>query len=351
MGCLLGVMGAVVAAVIFFLYVLHSLQGGNGPGIIPGVGEKTFTRSDPPITLPITSVTQVFICNKSGNVSLSVDPNTSSAKIAGSRKVQAQSEADAEKEYQNIKVQAQAMGTLDIQGACKSPLAVPSGAATAPASTNTATPTSTTTGNTTKTSLVVNVAFLNDDELNKAPVDLAISLPQRALPTISATQPINMLVGVEVSRRGDITIGKGISGVFDLNGSLNGNITIDGTMAPNSHISTPEGLITFRGDLAIPTVAPSQGQTYNFILSGTKIDATLPANRDLTLHIVTPGKINSGEFTLQQDSFSKDGTTTDYNGPLNPNAPPPPPDYQVKPADIQITLRASRGDVTLHKKL
>jgi hypothetical protein len=354
MGCALGVGAAVVAVVLIGLYMLHSIQGGTNSSLIPGMGEKTYTRADPPVTVPVTKISQVFVCNKSGNVNLTVDPDAKSVQIAVNRSVKAQSQEAAEQEYQRIKVQAQTMSLLDIASACQSPLAVPTAGATTP--TGAGTPTAPGTADATLSCLVVNVAFPSDDELNTSPVDLTISLPQSALPAISATQPIDMLVSVEASRQGNIGIGKGLSGVFKLKGSFQGDITIDGTMAPDSYVSTPEGKIIFRGDLAIPTSTPPNGQTYNFNLIGTQIDATLPTNRNLTLHVATPGKIVDGKFPLQTDAFTTDNANKDhpiahYDGPLNPDAPPPPSaDYQVKPEEIQLTLRASRGDVTLRQK-
>lgn len=350
LGCMLGIMTAVLAGVVFSLFIIRSLQGGTSGSILPGIGEKTYTRADPPITLPVTTVTQVFVCNKSGNVDLTVNPDAKAtgAIINVNRKVQAQSQADAEQEYQRIKVQAQTMDQLSINSACKSPLAVASNATTGTAVTDTATPTSTTTTeNIGKQSLVVNVAFLNTDELNNAPVDLAISLPQKAL--IGVT-PADMLVGVELSQRGNITV-KGINGIFRLSGSvLDGNITVTGTMAAGSEISTNEGQITFRGDLAIPAAAPPAGG-YFFHLSATKIDATLPVNKNMKVDIKTLGNINNNGFPLQQGDFTKEGNTNHYNGYLNPDAKSslPAEDYQVSPDDIFLSLHASRGDVTLRE--
>ncbi|MBO0778966.1 MAG: hypothetical protein J2P37_09095 [Ktedonobacteraceae bacterium] len=324
-GCGLSIFGLVVVAAVVVVFALRSMQGGNP---LPGLGGHAFTRSDTQsINLPTLSRLQV--CDKVGNVSISVDPNASSTKVSAKKTVQAGSQGEAEQKFKQIMVEIQPPGTVQNKLTCPKPALTP-------------TPSSGQGGSSDAQSLVVNVTVPGNDNTIMPDaansVDINILIPQTSLPKNGPT----MFVDVEAPL-GNVAV-SGLQGVLHIR-SGTGNIVVkNAILAGGSDIETGEGNITFGGRLAVPppgTSPPADG-TFQFTLHCEKgdIDATLPADLNLTLDTYTNVGTIKSEFGTRIDSKG-DGGSVDYRGPLNPNA-------ALQPG--KLAINTSVGKIVIHKQ-
>ncbi len=72
-GCGLGIFTTVLAAGIVVFLAFRAGQGG-GMGGLPGLGNtQTFTQ-DNTQTIPLSTISQIQVCDKIGNVTIKVDP-------------------------------------------------------------------------------------------------------------------------------------------------------------------------------------------------------------------------------------------------------------------------------------
>lgn len=333
-GCGVGALSAIiiVAGVLFFLF--RSLQGVTGlPLPIPGINEgKAYTRADR-VIVPLATINQIGICNKSGNVTIKVDPNATDVSVSPTWRVMATSEEEADQKFQDINVDIQPPGTLNSPFGC---LIEGSPSATENTATETAQSTENAIGS--PDSLIVNVTFPENNNPQNA-VDLTVILPPNVLPSdLSAT------IDVEAPR-GNIFI-EGVPGRLTIRAGINeGNITVTrSTLSNGSHLSTPSGKITFDGFLASPPQSQTEGEgDFTYILSAKQIEVTLPQNYKIKLNARTNnGKITS-DFPLQEDKFVKDGDYVSYSGPLNPSL--------GTPDKAQLSLLVGGiGDITIKQQ-
>ena len=305
---------AVAAAVVVFL-VLRTSQG-TAPVSIPGLGNaQPFTHDDSmAVTLP-TTLSQLQICDKIGNISLNVDANANTATVATHKIVHAANQAEAEQEFGQIKVEVQPPTTISQPLTCIG---------------STGQSSSTTSGNGT---MIVNATFPDNQSFGHGPsdsVDLSVTLPQRALPS----DPSLMLTIGTVA--GNITV-DGLRGVLNVKDS-SGNIKVThAILADGSHIETNQGNITFNGLLANLNGAQSR---YTLLSEQGNIDVTLPSDTNLTLDTNTnSGKISS-EFGTNIQNNGSNGIVN-YHGPLNSLA--------GSPANAELILDVSTGNITIHK--
>ncbi len=303
-------MTAVAAAVVIFL-VLRVSQG-TAPISIPGLSNaQSFTHDDSmSVTLP-TTLTQLQICDKIGNISLNVDTNADAATVATHKIVHAANQADADQEFGHIKVEVQPPATISQPLTC----------------TNSTTQGSSTSNGT----MIVNATVPDNQSLVHGladSVDLSITLPQKALPSDPS-----LLLTIETVA-GNITV-DGLRGVLNVKGS-SGNINVThAILAADSHIETNQGNITFHGLLANANGAQSR---YTLRSEQGNIDVTLPSDTNLTLDANTNDGIISSEFgTNIQNSSS----IVNYHGPLNSSA--------GSPTSAELILDVSTGDIIIHK--
>ncbi len=323
-GCALGIVLIVLAAAVVVFLAIRTSQGMGNTGLpipIIGGGIQAFTHQDTQ-QVTLTSLTQLQVCNKIGNVSIRVDPNASTINVATKKTVQANSQSDADQEFGRILVEVQPPGTI-----------------TQPSSCATAQTTSTPTTSPTDTSgaLIVNVTLPANQGLlhsNSDSVDVTVTLPPNLLP--SSTGPTTFVLNVGVAA-GNITV-DGINGELNIRGSSGDVMVSNAILADNSNLSTGEGNITFSGTLALPTDSTTAARFYVRSEHGN-IDVTLPNTTNVILDANTNvGKITSDfPLNIQEDSTGSQS----YHGPLTPSA-------GTAPASTLI-LDVSTGNVTIHK--
>jgi hypothetical protein len=336
MGCAIGVVMTVLALVIIAVTGIYSLQNGKVSIPIITPASRTITTEETQ-TVPLSTISQIVVCNVIGDVVVKVDPTASSPTVTITKKVQASSQAAADQEFQHMAVAVQPPQTVTGPLSCArfQAAATPSASTSIPTQTsNASSPATTVAGNPTST-LTTNVTFPAGS--SNASVDLTITIPPSTLPTTGPSAIVN------IESAGNISV-DGVSGILNIkddNGNPQGNDDIKVThaaLADGSRLSTI-GAITFNGYLA---QASDPNKTAFYILEGEKqVDATLPSDTNVTLDAyAVSGSINS-QFPLQQDLLQKDKEMTSYHGPLNSSAGPP--------VNAQLTLHVGIGNVNINQ--
>lgn len=316
-GCTTAIIGIVLAAAAFVFYTLR-LMPGNTPIHIPGLpGMHTFTQNATQ-QVTLTSLTQLQVCDRIGNISVTVDPQAQAgqAKVTTKKIVQAANQNDANQTFKQIAVEVQPPATIQHPLTC-------SHFATSPASSQQP-----------ETTLTVNTTIPNSTDISSANsnrVDITIVLPSSVL----QTGP-NRTITVE-SSVGNITVDN-LTGLFNIRGST-GDVTVQNAyLTPGSDIETGQGNITLNGRLITPTTLSTNQQSY-FRLSSEKgnIDVTLPDTTNVTLDTSTNSGNIKSDFNNQIQT-SNNGAS--YQGPLNTSAGTP---------TASLVINVSLGNITLHK--
>jgi hypothetical protein len=330
-GCAIGVILAVFALAAIVMTGIYSLQ--NGKISIPLITPANRTIStQETLTVPLSSISQIVVCDVIGNVILKADPTISKPTVTVTKNVQASSQTAADQQFQQIVVTMQPPETVTEPLSCTrlQATATPS----QPIQTNETSSPATTT-RTTSTTLTVNVTMPPGS--SNASVDMTIVLPPNVLP---ASGP-STIVSVETA--GNISI-DGISGILNIKNdsgnpqNSNEIKVMHAALADGSRLSTT-GAISFDGYLA---QASDPNKTAFYILEGEKqIDITLPSTINVTLEAyAVSGSINS-QIPLQQNLLQKDKGMTSYHGPLNVSVGPP--------VNAQLTLHVGLGNVNIHQ--
>ena len=335
-GCAIGVVLAVLALAIIVMTGIYSLQNGklSIPVLTPAI--QTISTQETQ-TVPLSSISQIVVCNVIGDVVLKADPAASNPTVTIIKKVQVSSQTEADQEFQHMAVAVQPLEPVTGPLSCTKPQATttPSDTtSTAPEANKPSLSPITTPGDSSNT-LMANVTLPSGS--TNASVDLTITIPPNALPTTGPSTIVN------IESAGNISV-DGVSGVLNIkdnrgNPQNNNDITVThAALADGSRLSTA-GAITFNGYLAQAT---DPNQTAFYTLEGEKqIDITLPSNINVTLEAyAVNGSINS-QFPLQQDLLQKDKDMTSYHGPLNSSASPP--------VNAQLTLHVGIGNVNINK--
>ncbi len=321
-GCAAGAVSLVLAIFIFALMGIRSVQNGiNIPGI-PNAG-KPFSKQISE-SVPLSTLSQLIVCNPAGNISLGIDPNPSAtaATIKATKLVHAVDQNEANRAFEQI--------TVDTQS--QQPPACQKTQAPNTSALNTA-PTPVTTDNTV---LAVNTTFPPNQAGQTATVDLAITLP---LSSVHKDSPTSTAIAIQAPY-GNIDV-NGLSGVMTLKG-LAGDITVQHAVLVDGSKLEAQGTLKFDGSIwKIPL--PTNKRAGLFFRSATLINLTLPeitpVTIDATLNVRT-AKITS-DFPVKVVT-NGDGAST-YRGPFNPAVPP---DEKKDPV---LTLLASSGNISLHK--
>ena len=323
-GCALGIFFAVAAAAVVVFFTVRTAQTGTVPIIGGGIGggTQTFT-SDTTQALTLSSLGQLQVCNKVGDVSVAVDPTASAASITTTRIVHVSSKANADAEFGriNVAVQQPATGPQSLTCASSTASATP---------TVTSTPTSTATGS----ALLVNTTIPDSDGLihgSGDAVNIKITLTQQLFANASAPLQLNIQAAL-----GNVTI-DGVSGILHIIGNI-GSVTVTkATLISGSSIGTDQGDVTFNGIIAAPSDATTQA---SFVLNSGKgkIDATLSGNPNVILSTYTNGGTIHSDFPI---NVTTSNGSANYRGPLNASA--------TTQSSAVLTIDVSAGDIYIHK--
>ena len=324
-GCAIGIFLTVVAAAVVVFFTVRTAQTGGVP-IIGGGGlggsTQTFTSSATQ-AITLSSLTQLQICDKIGNVSIAVDPTASSASIQTTKIVHMSSKASADQEFGriNVSILQPPTGTQNL---------------TCDTSTSASTPTTSSTPATSPTggALLVNTTIPDSEGLLHGTgdaVDVKITLTPQLFASASTPLQLNIQAAL-----GNVTV-DGVSGIFNIIGS-SGNVSVTrATLISGSSIGTGQGNVTFNGLLAAPNDPTTQA---SFVIRSEqgKLDVTLPASTNLVLSANTNvGTIHS-DFPL---TVTSSGGSASYRGPLNAAA--------STQSSAVLTVDVSTGDITIHK--
>lgn len=315
MGCGLGILVTVLGAALVVFLAVRTSQGGSVPTLPILNTTKPFVKDEKQTLASLTSLTQLQVCDKVGNVSIKVDQSVSVATITAHKTVQANSQASADQAFQALAVQVAPLETITKLSCLKAP-ATPIVQASA------------------NSSLTVNVTFPDGNGLVRASdntVDLAILLP----PTTVQSDGPQLALNVEAPI-GNITI-DGLSGLLNIRGGT-GNVSVShAALADNSNIDTGQGNVTFNGLLILP--GGTNATAHYFIRSeqGT-LDVTLPAGTSTTLDANTNVGTISTDFPITVKANS-DGSAN-YNGPLTAS---------TTAANSVVVVDVSTGNINIHQ--
>jgi hypothetical protein len=331
-GCLIGILVSVIAAAVV-VFTAFRVSQGQGIGIGPvGNSTRTFTHEDT-TQVPLSTLSQLQICDKIGDVSIKVDPNATMATVTSKKVVHKSSQSDANQAFGRISVEVQPPGTITNPLTCTKLQVTPTPPAASAASAS-PTASSTTTAGDTNSTLIVNVTQPNSDSFMRTTsdeVDLSLTLPQKALPQEVAS----MLLDIEAPV-GNIMV-DGVSGLLQISGST-GNVTVSHVvLAPGSQIEAAQGDVTFNGWL-LPPDPPDTNARYVLQSEKGNIDVTLPDNTNVTLDANTNVGAVHSEFPL---TVNNNGGPVNYHGPLNSSA--------SSQATATLYLDVSTGNISIHK--
>jgi hypothetical protein len=302
-GCVGGIITIALVVGVIAFFLLRSFP------VNLGIGKTSFTRPLH-LSLPIsTSVKQLQVNNRVGNISITVDSSATQATLTAVEKVQASSNSDANQEFGRISVNVKAGSNPGIL-----------------------------TVNATVPDTSVGLLAGPSDS-----VDMTIVLPS----PVNTIPPFTLSAAVAAS--GDIAV-QNFNGVLSLTDNT-GSITVKhGLLSAGSCLQTNNGNVTFGGGSILDLIYPSDlipcttNTTRNphpwfKFESGTgNVDVTLGTeSTNVNLDANTNnGKINSDfNLSIQQNS---DGSAT-YNGPLISGSSP----------TAQLSLAVSTGNINLHK--
>lgn len=302
MGCFGGIVLVIAGVgIAVFLSIRNATGGSVGIPGIPGIGgsASTYTqRSQLPV--PMSGIAQLQIHNQIGDVTITVDPNTTTPTVTTTKAVKATSQSDANKQFRGINVQVEPSGTDP------STLAV-----SATISDN-------------------STIFSNHDDS----VSIVIALPQSVN---SSGSPVVLNGGTpigNITSVGNVTI-NGLNGVLNVKNDI-GNITVqNATLSPGSMLETGTGNVTFNGSVNTAAGSSSNQSIYTLQSEAGNLNVTLPATINVTLDAYT----NSGNITSEFDVSRIKNTDGSLEGPLI---------YGTTPNAL-LKLHVSTGSIALHK--
>ncbi len=327
-GCAIGIFFTVVAAAIVVFFTFRTAQTGGIPIIGSGGlgGSTQLFTSDTTQAITLTSLTQMQICDKIGNVSILVDPTANTASIKTTKIVHMSSKASANQEFGRINISVQQPDAGAQSLGCAS-----SSAPAATATTASATPVP---SNATGGALLVNTTIPDSDGLLHGTgdaVDITVTLTTKLFASASAPLQLNVQAAL-----GNVSV-DGVSGILNIIGS-SGNVSVTrATLISGSSIGTGQGNVTFNGIVAAPNDPTTQA---SFVIRSEqgKVDVTLPTSTNLVL------SANTNVGTIQSD-FPITATTSSgsasYRGPLNASAP--------TQSSAVLTVDVSTGNIAIHK--
>ena len=293
-GILLIVLGVGIAA---YLAIRSATGGGIGIG---GIGNASSYTQHNQQVVSLSVITQLQIHNQIGNVSITVDPNATAPLVSTTKIVKANSQSDANSQFNSIAVQVEPTGT-------------PSG------------------------TLAVNASVSNNGSLfgnHNDSVDMVITLP----PGVNTgTTPVVLNAGSSpsnITSVGNVTI-SGLNGVLNVKDDI-GTITVQNALlSPGSTLETGTGNIIFNGSVDTTSGSSSNQSIYTMQSEAGNLDVTLPATINVTLDVYT----NSGKITSDFDLSRIKQPDGSISGPILPGTMP----------NALLKLHVSTGNIALHK--
>ncbi len=296
MGCAGGIVLLVLAAAAVVFFALRSATGTTGINNLPlpGVTTSVYTQKSLPQQIPLSTLQQVQVHDQIGDVTITVDPSTTTPTVAYVKKVKATSSDAANKEFNNIIVQVQPSGTSDG-------------------------------------TLSVNATVPNNGTLfssHNDSVDVMVTLPPQstsapATPTTgniatvtpsTASTPLKLDVNVSI---GNISV-TGLSGILQIQDSI-GNISVQqAILSDGSSLRTSSGNVTFKGSLDTTTLASNSQSIYTIQSETGNLDVTLPADTNVILDAYTNSGTIASDFDVSKIKSS---------------------DYSIRPAPTKMPSR------------
>ena len=300
-GCVGGIVLVIVGVLVAIFLAIHNTAGGGiNIGGIGGIGGSTSTytqRSQLPV--PMLSIEQLQIHNQIGDVTISVDPNTTTPLVTTTKSVKATSQSDANKQFGGINVQIEPSGTAP-------------------------------------TTLAVSASISDNTTIfstHNDSVSIVISLPQ----SVNGGTPVVLNGGSPASNItsvGNATI-NGLNGVLNVKNDI-GNITVqNATLSPGSTLETGTGNVTFNGSVNTAAGSSSNQSIYTLQSESGNLNVTLPASINVTLDAYT----NSGSITSDFDVSRIKLADGSLEGPII---------YGTTPNAL-LKLHVSTGNIALHK--
>ncbi|MFL5691756.1 MAG: hypothetical protein ACJ795_08115 [Ktedonobacteraceae bacterium] len=295
-----GGIGILVLAAAIVVFV--AVRGATGNGVLPVIGNPgTYTQQGPTKQVAVPQLTAIQVHDPIGNITISVDANTTTPTVAYTKKVRAANNDDANNQFKNITVQVQPAGTQD--GTLFVSASVPDSG-----------------------SLLGN---------HNASVDLNITLPNPTTSTSAPTAPLALKLDMSI---GNMSV-DGLSGNFQVKDDI-GNITVrQATLSDGSHLQTGTGNITFNGKLDTTPGTNSTTVRYKLQSETGNVDATIPADTNVTLDANTNAGTITTDFPINIQSSAGSAS---YYGPLNPAS-------SQGASQAVFSLNVSTGNVYLHK--
>lgn len=333
-GCAIGIFVVVVAAGVVVFLALRSAQTGlPSSGGLPGIGGGGSSVFKDISTVPVqlSSLSNLQVCDKIGNISIGTDSTVTQPQVKTTKIVHAASASDAKQEFSKIAIEVQPPATINNPSACTRAVATPT------PGTNNGTPTAGT--NNANNALTVNVTLPSDGGLLQSQsdaVDVQVTLPTSFFSTGSTnTSAAPFFLNVQAPL-GNITI-DGLQGVLLIKGS-SGNINLThATLLTGSDVEMGQGNITFNGSLA-PDSDPNASSSYILHSEQGAIDVTLPSTTNVTLDASSNvGAIRGSDFSI---NVNGNGGPVSYRGALN---------SATTSAKAVLTIDVSIGNITLHK--
>ncbi len=306
---LLGCVGGVLIVVLLVIAGAFVVAGnGSLPVSLPVPGGSSGTGGNAAVhmqqsqqAVQLSSIAQMQVQNQVGDISISVDPSVTTPTVTTVKKVQASSDADAQKEFGRISVEVQgdsSTNTLTVS-------------VTLPATSGT-------------------ILSKNADA-----VDVAIALPPGVVSTGVLTHARTQLTLDATTSAGNVVI-NGLNGVLVVKDSF-GNVTVhQATLADGSHLETGTGDVVFDGALDVTGTANAQPM-FKMQAEKGNVEVSLPATTNVILDAnVNVGSIRS-EFPI---TVTTSAGSPSYYGPLTNGATPP---------TAVLVLDVSSGDIDLHR--
>lgn len=303
-GCFGGILLVIIGVLVAVFLAIHNTTGGGinigGIGGIGGIGNSSAYTQRRQLPVPMLSIEQLQIHNQIGDVTITVDPNTTTPLVTTTKSVKATSQSDANKQFGGINVQIEPAGTAP-------------------------------------TTLAVSASVSDNSTIfstHNSSVSIVISLPQSVN---GGSAPVVLNGGSATSNItsvGNVTL-NGLNGVLNVKNDI-GNITVqNATLSPGSTLETGTGNVTFNGSMNTSAGSSSNQSIYTLQSESGNLNVTLPASINVTLDAYT----NSGNITSDFDVSRIKLADGSLEGPII---------YGTTPNAL-LKLHVSTGNVALHK--
>ena len=323
-GCAAGAVSLVLALAVLVWLGIHTAQN----DLAGHLGGQVVREEPNTQTVPLSTLSQLVVCDTAGDISVRVDPNSDphNAVVTTTKKVHNTDDQNVAKQTFSQIMVSVAGQSLTQPLTCESLLANPPSPSNTTATNNNA--------------LSVNVIFPTNqtdqtstvNQVAKATVDVSIVLPKSVVQSQELTRTFILMPQVQ----GTISL-DGVSGTMNIH-DVAGDITVKNGELDDGTKLQAEGKLTFNG-----SIGKTPGGKL-FFSGSSQIDLTLPETSQVMIDATANArgaKITS-DFNIPVNT--NNGSYSSYDGPFNPAIPPT--DQNTAP---RLTLQASSGDIAMHK--